>query len=130
MQYVELYFIMIQIWMGQFSDVFGFNLLVSLLLCIACGELAILLVYHQLTLGNERWWWYAFFVSGSAGISTFGYSFLWFANLEASAPMAYYLYFGYMFLISFALFLVTGTFGVFATLWFLRKLYYSGHKGG
>merc|ERR1711862_294035 len=58
---------------------------------------------------NHRWWWYSFVCSGSTAIYLFAYSCVWFKQLEASKMLiTYMLYFGYMFLISGAVFLVTG----------------------
>jgi transmembrane 9 superfamily member 2/4 len=94
--YVELFFIMTSLWM----------------------------VYYQLCAENHRWWWFAFFSSGSTAFYTFLYSIFWFRTLEASKMvMTYLLYFGYMFLISFAMLLLFGTVGALTSLWFIRKIF-------
>jgi transmembrane 9 superfamily protein 2/4 len=122
--YVELFFIMTSMWMDQFYYVFGFTLIVFLILLITCAEVTVLLVYYQLCAENHRWWWFAFITSGSTAFYTFVYSFFWFRTLEASRMLlTYLLYFGYMFLVSFAIFLVTGTMGALTSLWFVRKIF-------
>jgi transmembrane 9 superfamily protein 2/4 len=122
--YVELFFIMTSLWMDQFYYVFGFTLIVYLILLITCAEVTVLLVYYQLCAENHRWWWYAFFTSGSTALYTFVYSIFWFRTLEASKMvMTYMLYFGYMFLICFAMMLVTGMIGALTSLWFIRKIF-------
>ena len=122
--YVELFFIMTSLWMDQFYYVFGFTLIVYLILIITCAEVTVLLVYYQLCAENHRWWWYAFFSSGSTAFYTFLYSIFWFRTLEASRMlMTYLLYFGYMFLISFAMLLVFGCVGALTSLWFVRKIF-------
>jgi len=122
--YVEFFFIMTSLWMDQFYYVFGFTLIVFLILCITCAEITVLLVYYQLCAENHRWWWYSFFTSGSTALYTFVYSIVWFRTLEASKMvMTYLLYFGYMFLFCFAMFLVTGTVGALTSLWFIRKIF-------
>jgi transmembrane 9 superfamily protein 2/4 len=84
----------------------------------------VLLVYYQLCAENHRWWWFAFISSGSSAFYTFVYSIFWFHRLEASHMlMTYMLYFGYMFLVSFAIFLMTGTMGALTSLWFVRKIF-------
>merc|ERR1712032_613172 len=124
--YVELFFIMTSLWMDQFYYVFGFTLIVYLILVITCAEVTVLLVYYQLCAENHRWWWYSFFASGSTALYTFGYSIFWFRSLEASRMlMTYMLYFGYMFLISFAMLLVTGMVGSLSSLWFIKKIFSS-----
>jgi len=122
--YVELFFIMTSLWMDQFYYVFGFTLVVFLILLITCAEVTVLLCYYQLCSENHRWWWFAFFASGSTAFYTFIYSFFWFRSLEASKMLiTYMLYFGYMFLICTAMFLVTGSFGALTSLWFIRKIF-------
>lgn len=122
--YVEFFFIMTSLWMDQFYYVFGFTLIVFLILCITCAEVTVLLVYYQLCAENHRWWWYSFFTSGSTAFYMFVYSIFWFRTLEASKlVITYLLYFGYMFLFCFAMLLVTGTVGALTSLWFVRKIF-------
>jgi len=122
--YVELFFIMSSLWMDQFYYVFGFTFIVYLILVITCAEIAVLACYYQLCAENHRWWWFSFFCSGSTALYMFVYSVFWFKSLEASKLiMTYMLYFGYMFLISFAMFLVTGMIGTMSCLFFTRKIF-------
>mmetsp|Transcript_21228 Transcript_21228/g.36243 ORF Transcript_21228/g.36243 Transcript_21228/m.36243 type:complete len:650 (+) Transcript_21228:137-2086(+) len=122
--YVELFFIMTSLWMDQFYYVFGFTLGVYVILLITVAEVTVLLCYYQLCAENHRWWWFTFLASGSIAGYTFVYSAFWFKSLEASRMLiTYLLYFGYMFLISSALFLVTGSMGALVSLWFVRKIF-------
>mmetsp|Transcript_6713 Transcript_6713/g.8227 ORF Transcript_6713/g.8227 Transcript_6713/m.8227 type:complete len:675 (-) Transcript_6713:349-2373(-) len=122
--YVELFFIMTSLWMDQFYYVFGFTLIVFLILLITCSEVTMLLCYFQLCTENHRWWWYSFVTSGSTGFYLFLFSWGWFKQLEPSGMMiTYMLYFGYMSLISFATFLVTGMCGFLSCFWFTRKIF-------
>lgn len=122
--YVEFFFIMTSLWMDQFYYVFGFTLVVFMILCITCAEVTVLLVYYQLCAENHRWWWYSFFTAGSTAVYMFIYSIFWFRTLEASKMvMTYLLYFGYMFLFSFAMLLVTGSVGALTSLWFIRRIF-------
>jgi transmembrane 9 superfamily protein 2/4 len=122
--YVELFFIMTSLWMDQYYYVFGFTLLVYLILILTCAEVTVLLVYYQLCSENHRWWWFAFLAPGSTALYTFIYSIFWFKSLEASRMlMTYLLYFGYMSMICGAMLLVTGTVGALTSLWFVRKIF-------
>jgi transmembrane 9 superfamily protein 2/4 len=122
--YVELFFIMTSLWMDQFYYVFGFTLIVYLILIVTCAEVTVLLVYYQLCAENHRWWWYSFLCSGSVALYTLVYSIFWFKALEPSRMiMTYLLYFGYMFLLSFSMLLVFGTVGSLTSLWFVRKIF-------
>merc|ERR1712087_705194 len=122
--YVELFFIMTSLWMDQYYYVFGFTLVVFLILIITCAEVTLLLVYTQLCAENHRWWWFSFFAPGSTAMYTFLYSMFWFKSLEASKMlMTYLLYFGYMGLICSAMFLITGTVGALSSLWFVKTIF-------
>jgi len=122
--YVELFFIMTSLWMDQYYYVFGFTLIVYLILILTCAEVTVLLVYYQLCAENHRWWWFAFFAPGSTALYTFLYSLVWFKSLEASRMlMTYLLYFGYMALICFSMLLIFGTVGAVTSFWFTRKIF-------
>jgi len=122
--YVELFFIMTSLWMDQYYYVFGFTLIVYAILLITCVEITILMVYYQLCMENHRWWWVAVGCSGSVSIYLFLYSIVWFHSLHSSNIfMTYLLYFGYMFLISLAMFLATGMVGAVSSFWFIRKIF-------
>ncbi len=122
--YVELFFIMTSLWMDQFYIVHGFILIVYIILLVTSSEITVLLVYYQLVSENHRWWWLALLTSGSIAFYIFGYSVIWFQSLQPSKLLfTYILYFGYMFLLSFAVFLVTGAVGALTSLWFVRKMF-------
>lgn len=124
--YVELFFIMTSLWMDHYYYVFGFTLIVFLILVLTCAEVTILLVYHQLCAENHRWWWFSFCTSGSTALYFFAYSCVWFQHLKASSMIiTYLLYFGYMFIICAGLFLLTGTIGALSSLWFVKKIFAS-----
>jgi len=122
--YVELFFVMTSLWMDQFYYVFGFTLIVYIIMMVTCAEVTVLLVYYQLCAENHRWWWFSFCTSGSAALFTFVYSIFWFKQLEASRLlMTYLLYFGYMFIICSCMFLVMGMVGAMTSLWFIKTIF-------
>lgn len=122
--YVELFFIMTSLWMDQFYYVFGFTLVVFLILLVSCSEVTVLLCYYQLCAENHRWWWFSFVTAGSTGFYLFLYSIIWYQQLDPSKMfITHMLYFGYMFLISAAVFLVTGSTGFLSCFWFTRKIF-------
>mmetsp|Transcript_33100 Transcript_33100/g.72579 ORF Transcript_33100/g.72579 Transcript_33100/m.72579 type:complete len:668 (-) Transcript_33100:246-2249(-) len=122
--YVELFFIMTSLWMDQYYYVFGFTFIVYIILLLTCAEVTVLLCYYQLCAENHRWWWFSFLTSGSTAVYMFLYSIFWFKSLEPSKIFTtYLLYFGYMFLISFGLFLTTGAVGAISCFWFTRKIF-------
>mmetsp|Transcript_8887 Transcript_8887/g.25043 ORF Transcript_8887/g.25043 Transcript_8887/m.25043 type:complete len:663 (+) Transcript_8887:248-2236(+) len=124
--FVELYFILSSVWMDQYYYVFGFLLLVFIILVVTCAEITVLFCYFQLCGENYHWWWRSFCTAGSTALYVFFYSFVYFKQLEASKTAAtYVLYFGYMGLASLALFLMTGYIGVASSLWFNKTVFAS-----
>jgi transmembrane 9 superfamily protein 2/4 len=53
----------------------------------------------------------------------FVYSAIYFSRLGPDMWVTYVLYFGYMSMLSFAIFLVTGSVGFLSCLWFTRTIY-------
>ncbi|KAJ1419028.1 hypothetical protein B484DRAFT_400293 [Ochromonadaceae sp. CCMP2298] len=123
--FVELFFIMSSIWMDQYYYVFGFLLLVYAILAVTCAEITIVLNYFQLCAEDYRWWWRSFLTSGSTAVYVFLYSIMYFARLESNMTVTYLLYFGYMGIICMGIFLITGTIGFFACLYFNYQIYAS-----
>ena len=123
---VELYFIMSALWLHQIYYIFGFLFLVMVVITVTCAEIAILLCYFQLCNEDYRWWWRSFLTSGASA----GYMMLyavWYnlTELDMNGVVPVMLYFGYMSIIAFTFFLITGTIGFFACFWFTHKIYAS-----
>uniref|UniRef100_A0A7S2RLN4 Transmembrane 9 superfamily member n=1 Tax=Mucochytrium quahogii TaxID=96639 RepID=A0A7S2RLN4_9STRA len=124
--FVELFFILSSIWLDQYYVVFGFLLLVFVILVITCAEITIVLCYFQLCGEDYRWWWRAVFTSGSSAVYLFLYAVFYFSNrLKMNLLATAVLYFGYMFILSLLFFLATGCVGYFACLWFTTSIYRS-----
>ena len=109
--------------MDQYYYVFGFLLLVFVILAVTCAEITIVLTYFQLCAEDYRWWWRSFLTSGSTALYVFLYSAVYFSRLESNMFVTYLLYFGYMAVISLGVFLVTGTVGFFSALYFNYQIY-------
>jgi transmembrane 9 superfamily protein 2/4 len=121
--FVELYFILASVWMDYYYYVFGFLLLVFVILILTCAEITLLFNYFQLCNEDYHWWWRSFGTAGSIAIYVFLYSFVYFQQLEANSFSTYVLYFGYMGLASLGLFLMTGFIGVSSSLWFNKTIF-------
>lgn len=123
---VELYFIMSALWLHQIYYIFGFLFLVMIVLVVTCAEVSILLCYFQLVNEDYRWWWRSFLHSGSCAFYTMLYA-IWYnlTELDMNGFVPILLYYGYMFIISFTFFLITGTIGYFSCFWFNCKIYSS-----
>jgi len=123
--FVEMFFIMSSVWMDQYYYVFGFLLLSFLILTVTCAEVTIVLTYFLLCGEDYRWWWRVVLASGSTALYVFLYSCFYFARLQSSMVITYFLYFGYMSMISLAVFLLTSAVGFFAALYFTHYIYSS-----
>merc|ERR1711904_759373 len=124
--FTELFFIMSSIWQHQFYYLFGFLALVLIILVVTCAEMSIALTYFQLTTEDSRWWWRSFFASGSSAVYVFLYACLYFnTRLQIVKFISMMLYFGYMFLASFAFFLLSGTIGIVSSFLFNKAIYSS-----
>eukprot|EP00386_Alphamonas_edax_P015838 GDKI01048396.1.p2 GENE.GDKI01048396.1~~GDKI01048396.1.p2 ORF type:complete len:658 (-),score=243.34 GDKI01048396.1:173-2146(-) len=122
--FTELFFILSSIWMHQYYFLFGFLFLVILILVITCAEISIAFTYFQLTGEDYRWWWRSFLASGSSAIYVFLYSITYFSTrLNITRFVSTLLYFGYMAIISYSFFLLTGAIGFLATFIFVRAIY-------
>merc|ERR1719223_2393705 len=96
--FIELFFILSSIWLHQFYYVFGFLMLVLLILVITCAEITIVMCYFQLCAEDYNWWWRSFLTSGSSAGYMFAYSvFYFFTKLEITKLVSGLLYSGYMF---------------------------------
>jgi len=123
---VELYFIMSALWLHQIYYIFGFLFLVMIVLVVTCAEVSILLCYFQLVNEDYRWWWRSFLHAGSCAFYTGLYA-VWYHLTELEMPglVPVLLYYGYMFIICFTFFLVTGTIGYLSCFWFNCQIYAS-----
>lgn len=72
---------------------------------------------------DYRWWWRSFLTSGSTALYVFLYSIAYFVHLEGNMMVTYVLYFSYMGIISLGFFLLTGSVGFFACLYFNYQIY-------
>jgi transmembrane 9 superfamily protein 2/4 len=123
--FVELFFILSSLWMDQYYYVFGFLLLVFVILVITCAEITMVLIYFQLCSEDYRWWWRSFLTSGATALYVLLYSAFYFSKLESNLAITYILYFSYMSMLCLGMFLLTGVIGYLSALWFTKKIYAS-----
>jgi len=124
--FIELFFILTSIWLHQFYYIFGFLFIVFLILMVTCAEITIVLCYFQLCSEDYHWWWRAYLTAGSSAFYLFLYAaFYFFTKLDITKVASGVLYFGYMVIISYSFFVLTGTIGFYACYWFVRTIYAS-----
>ncbi|KAI3444076.1 hypothetical protein Pfo_000741 [Paulownia fortunei] len=125
--FIELFFILSSIWLGRFYYVFGFLLIVFLLLVIVSAEVSVVLTYMHLCVEDWMWWWKAFYASGSVALYVFLYSvnYLVFDLQSLSGPVSATLYLGYSLIMAIAIMLSTGTIGFLSSFYFVHYLFSS-----
>lgn len=122
--FIESVFLLSSVWQGRIYYVFGFLSLVFIIVLISCAEATIVLVYFQLVNLDYRWWWKSFIGAGSYGLWLFAYSvFYYLTTLTIRSWWSSVLYYGYMFMISYFCFVLTGAVGFLAAFAFVRAIY-------
>lgn len=121
--FIELFFILSSLWLHQFYYLFGFLFLVFCILAVTCAEISMVLCYFQLCSEDYHWWWRAYFTSGSSAIYLLLYSAYYYTKLHINGFVSTVLYFGYMIIIAYGFFCLTGTIGFASCFWFVRKIY-------
>jgi transmembrane 9 superfamily protein 2/4 len=122
--FTELFFIMASIWQHRFYYLFGFLILVFVILVVTCAEISIAFTYFQLTSEDYHWWWRSFAGSAFSGVYVFLYAILYFVTkLEITKGVSMALYFGYMGFISLTFMFLTGAVGALASFAFVRAIF-------
>merc|ERR1739838_1096181 len=122
--FIQLFFILTSIWSHQLYYMFGFLVLVTLILVVTCSETTILLCYFHLAAEDYRWWWRSYATSGFTAVYFFIYAGHYYrTKLTFEGLASAIIYFGYSFVMAINIFLFCGTVGFGACYWFVRKIY-------
>lgn len=127
--FIELYFIMNSIWFNRIYYGIGFLFLVFLVLVLTCSQVTILMCYFHLCNEDYHWSWRAFLTSGAAGFYVFLYSvYYYFNKLAITTLTSTLLYFGYSFIISVLLTVMTGKIRRRSTVTATHLLFFIKHR--
>ncbi|CAN0091255.1 unnamed protein product [Phaeothamnion confervicola] len=122
--FIEMYFIFTSFWNYKFYYVYGFMLLVYLILAVVVVCTTIVAVYFVLNAENHRWQWLAFAAAGSTAGYVFVYSvYYFFFRTQMFGFLQFAFYFGYMTLFCIMLFVLCGTLGVIGATVFVKAIY-------
>ncbi|KAL8968935.1 MAG: hypothetical protein Q9183_002240 [Haloplaca sp. 2 TL-2023] len=122
--FVELHFIMNNMWYGQVYYMFGFLFLTYTIMIITCAAVGVLLVYFLLCSENYHWQWRSFTTVGASAGYVFANAILyWISKLSFASFTSGMVYMGYSLLLSFLFFVLTGTIGFFASWAFVQRIY-------
>ncbi|KAL8944894.1 MAG: hypothetical protein Q9216_000184 [Gyalolechia sp. 2 TL-2023] len=124
--FVELFFIMNNMWFGKVYYMFGFLFLTYTIMIVTCAAVSVLLVYFLLCSENYHWQWRSFTAAGASAGYVFANALIyWITKLSFASFTSGVLYLGYSLLLSFLFFILTGTIGFFASWAFVQRIYSS-----
>jgi len=122
--FIEVYFIFTSFWQYKIYYVFGFMLLVYMILIVVTVCVTIVCTYFLLNSEDYRWQWTSFCAGGSICFYVYLYSFYYFLfKTKMYGLFQTVFYFGYMALASIALGILCGTVGYVGTSYFVKKIY-------
>lgn len=124
--YVEMYFIFGAVWGHKIFQVYEMLAIVFVILVLVTTITVASAVYFQLVVENYKWAWASLWYGGSVGAYIFGYSaYYYYVRSPLEGFMQASFFFGYMWLMSYAFFLMCGTIGFFSARRFILFLYTS-----
>uniref|UniRef100_A0A2I3GYF5 Transmembrane 9 superfamily member n=1 Tax=Nomascus leucogenys TaxID=61853 RepID=A0A2I3GYF5_NOMLE len=122
--FIEMYFIFTSFWAYKIYYVYGFMMLVLVILCIVTVCVTIVCTYFLLNAEDYRWQWTSFLSAASTAIYVYMYSFYYyFFKTKMYGLFQTSFYFGYMAVFSTALGIMCGVIGYIGTSVFVRKIY-------
>uniref|UniRef100_A0A672LIA7 Transmembrane 9 superfamily member n=1 Tax=Sinocyclocheilus grahami TaxID=75366 RepID=A0A672LIA7_SINGR len=122
--FIEMYFIFTSFWAYKIYYVYGFMMLVLVILCIVTVCVTIVCTYFLLNAEDYRWQWTSFLSAASTAVYVYMYSFYYyFFKTKMYGLFQTSFYFGYMAVFSTALGIMCGAVGYMGTSAFVRKIY-------
>ncbi|KAL1197129.1 Transmembrane 9 superfamily member 4 [Cardamine amara subsp. amara] len=124
--YIELYYIFASVWGHRIYTIYSILSIVFLILVIVTAFITVALTYFQLAAEDHEWWWRSLLCGGSTGLFIYAYClYYYYARSDMSGFMQTSFFFGYMACICYGFFLMLGTIGFRASLFFVRHIYRS-----
>ncbi|KAK2715841.1 hypothetical protein QYM36_010416 [Artemia franciscana] len=122
--FIEMYFIFTSFWAYKVYYVFGFMLLVFLILAVVTICVTIVATYFLLNAEDYRWQWTSFLCSASTSVYVYLYAlYYFFFKTKMYGLFQTMFYFSYMAVFSTCLGIMCGTLGYIGASVFVRKIY-------
>jgi len=122
--FIEAYFVLSSFWGYRFYFVYGFLLLVLVMLAIVTACTAVVVTYVALSHENHRWQWLSFLSSSSVAAYLFLYSLYYLlAKTQMHGLVQIAFFFAYSSLISICVAIACGAVGYLAAQWFVETVY-------
>ncbi|CEG80626.1 hypothetical protein RMATCC62417_14930 [Rhizopus microsporus] len=122
--FIEIYFIFTSFWTYKIYYVYGFMLLVFIILLIVSACVSIVSTYFLLNAEDHRWHWVSFMTCASTAGYIYLYSVYYFmTKTRMTGLFQTSFYFGYTAILSLGMFCMLGFVGHTAASKFVRKIY-------
>ncbi|XP_021767185.1 transmembrane 9 superfamily member 1-like [Chenopodium quinoa] len=122
--FIEMYFVFTSFWNYKVYYVYGFMLLVFLILIIVTVCVTIVGTYFLLNAENYHWQWTSFFSAASTAIYVFLYSIYYYhVKTKMSGFFQTSFYFGYTMMFCLGLGILCGAVGYLGSNLFVRRIY-------
>lgn len=122
--YIEVNYIFESMWGHQIYTMFGLLSIAVSLMIVVTSMMTVAMLYFQLSREDHRWWWTTFFHGGSIAIMIYFYCFIYyFYRSEMSGILQGTCFFGYMLVICYGFFLITGAAAFCTSLTFVKFIY-------
>uniref|UniRef100_A0A7C9AX15 Transmembrane 9 superfamily member n=1 Tax=Opuntia streptacantha TaxID=393608 RepID=A0A7C9AX15_OPUST len=122
--FIEMYFVFTSFWNYKVYYVYGFMLLVFLILIIVTVCVTIVGTYFLLNAENYHWQWTSFFSAASTAIYVFLYSVYYYhVKTKMSGFFQTSFYFGYTLMLCLGLGILCGAVGYLGSNLFVRRIY-------
>ncbi|KAI8881538.1 hypothetical protein K501DRAFT_222737 [Backusella circina FSU 941] len=122
--FIEMYFIFTSFWTYKIYYVYGFMLLVFIILLIVSACVSIVSTYFLLNSEDHRWHWVSFMTCASASGYIYLYSIYYYVvKTKMTGMFQTSFYFGYTALLALGMFCMLGFIGHTAASQFVRKIY-------
>ncbi|KAI9103631.1 hypothetical protein K1719_023254 [Acacia pycnantha] len=122
--FIEMYFVFTSFWNYKVYYVYGFMLLVFLILVIVTVCVTIVGTYFLLNAENYHWQWTSFFSAASTAVYVYLYSIYYFyVKTKMSGFFQTSFYFGYTLMFCLGLGILCGAVGYLGSNLFVRRIY-------
>lgn len=122
--FIEMYFVFTSFWAYKIYYVYGFMLLVLIILCVVTACVAIVGAYFLLNSEDHRWHWTCFLAGGSISVYVYLYAIYYYFNRTKMYGLFQTVYyFGYTAIVCSGLMLMCGAVGYVSVNLFIRRIY-------
>ena len=122
--FMEIHYILVALHQYNMSHVWGFSLIVTLLLFVVVACSTVVAVYLRLSFENYHWHWMSFIAPASIAFFVFGYSvYYFFWKTEMTGMLQTMYFFAFSSILSCIVGTMCGFVGFTSSAWFVRRIY-------